>query len=270
MKRRLIALGIVSPILLVSICAAALLLAGISVLLFLGRQEQSRIVRIIPLAPLSFYEAAPPTSTPAQSAEVAVTEVSPDSAAPVEAQAVAPPPADQATTNPNVALTSEEVNDALGFNLPPGSVNSISQEGVATRVVIPKLNMDRPVVLSPIENQTWKVDHLDQLVGHLEGTAAPGSNSNLVLAAHVTLTTGVYGPFAGLAQLAPGDEIYVYSGADIFEYVVDGYQTVERTAVDVTYPTDTGQVTLITCNNWNSVEERYEQRLVVRGHLVSG
>lgn len=265
MKRKLIALSIVSPIVLVTICAGALLLAGIGALLFLGRSDQARIVRIIPLAPLSFYEMEPPTPTPA------VAEVSPDLAAPVESQAVVTsPPEAQTATNTNVALTSEEVDDALGFNLPPGSVNSITQEGIATRIIIPKLNMDRPVVLSPIENQTWKVDHLDQMVGHLEGTAAPGSNSNMVLAAHVTLATGVYGPFAGLAQLAPGDKIYVYSGADIFEYAVDGYQTVEKTAVDVTYPTDTGQVTLITCNNWNSVEGRYEQRLVVRGHLVSG
>ena len=166
MKRKLIALGIVSPILLVTICAGALLLVGVAALFFLGQQEQSRIVRIVPLAPLTFYNAVPPTPTPAQSVEVAVTESIPDSAAPVEPQAAVSSPVDQATTNTNVALTSDDGNDAMGFNLPPGSVNSITQEGVATRIIIPKLNIDRSVVLSPIENQTWKVDHLDQLVGH--------------------------------------------------------------------------------------------------------
>jgi LPXTG-site transpeptidase (sortase) family protein len=99
--------------------------------------------------------------------------------------------------------------------------------------------VDAPVVLSPIQNQTWQVDHLGQAVGHLEGTAPPGSNSNIVLAGHVTLSAGVYGPFAGLAQLAAGDVVTVYYGDQQFNYLVDDYQTVDRTAVDVTYPSET-------------------------------
>jgi LPXTG-site transpeptidase (sortase) family protein len=88
------------------------------------------------------------------------------------------------------------------------------------------------------------------------------------LAGHVTLSAGVYGPFAGLGQLAAGDEVVVYYGDQLFKYLVDGYQTVERTAVDVTYPSQTGQITLITCNNWSNEEGRYLQRLIVKGHLV--
>jgi LPXTG-site transpeptidase (sortase) family protein len=167
-------------------------------------------------------------------------------------------------------LTPEQVEQALGFALPPGSVNSITQEGVATRLVIPKLNLDAPIILSPIEEQTWKVDHLGQnYVGHLEGTAPPGSNSNIVLAAHVTVSAGVYGPFAGLAQLASGDQIYVYYGDQIYEYIVDSHQTVERTAIEVTYPSQTGQVTLITCSNWDDQAGRYVERLVIKGRLKS-
>jgi LPXTG-site transpeptidase (sortase) family protein len=125
--------------------------------------------------------------------------------------------------------------------------------------------------LSPIENQTWQVEHLgESYVGHLEGTAPPGSESNIVLAAHVTVSAGVYGPFADLANLGAGDQIFVYYGDQIYEYIVDGYETVDRTAIEVTYPSQTGQITLITCTNWDGQEGRYLERLIVKGRLVRG
>jgi sortase (surface protein transpeptidase) len=62
--------------------------------------------------------------------------------------------------------------------------------------------------------------------------------------------------------------VIVYEGETPFKYIVDSFQTVDRTAVDVTYPTNTGQITLITCNNWSNEEGRYTQRLIVKGHLV--
>jgi len=265
MKRRLIALGVISPLLLLVICAAITALGGAALWFLISPAEKSRIIRIMPLAPLSTPAAAPP---PAASQN---PDQPPEPVANGAAPAAGPGPADEVAAASNeTSLTPEEINQALGFSLPAGSVNSITQNGVATRLVIPKLKLDRSIIISPIKNQTWQVDHLDQAVGHLEGTAPPGSNSNLVLAAHVTLEAGIYGPFAGLAQLAPGDVIFVYSGQQKFEYVVDGYQTVERTSVEVTYPSDSGQVTLITCNNWNQAEGRYDQRLVVKGHLVEG
>lgn len=259
-RKLLVILGVTSPFIILSICAGLILLASIAGWLLFGQGEEARLVRIMSLAPLRLPEAASP-------------------------QVEAPPPADESVRQPapladvpsqSLALESgpaspEEVEQQLGFTLPAGSVNSITQEGVATRLVIPKLELDAPVILSPIENQTWKVDHLGEIyVGHLEGTAPPGSESNIVLAAHVTVAADVYGPFADLAQLSPGDQVFVYYGDQTFEYVVDGFQTVDRTAVDVTYPSQTGQVTLITCTNWDGQEGRYLERLIVRGHLVRG
>ena len=252
MKRRLIALGIISPLFLAG-CAAAILLASIAGWLLLRPEQKSRIIQIIPLAPLE---------TPVAEVAPEIVEESAEATAVPEAELPVEAPAAQPETTP------ASVEQSLGFALPPGSVNSITQEGIATRVVIPKLNVDAPVVLSPIQNQTWQVDHLGQAVGHLEGTAPPGSNSNIVLAGHVTVSAGVYGPFAGLGQLVAGDVVTVYYGDQQFNYLVDDYQTVDRTAVDVTYPSETGQITLITCNNWSDEEGRYIQRLIVRGHLV--
>jgi LPXTG-site transpeptidase (sortase) family protein len=237
-----------------------LLLISVAGWLLLGAGEESRLVRIMSLGPL-------------ETQGNAASQMEEPSSSPAE---IAPAPLSNAPPEPLALenapdLASQEVEQQLGFPLPAGSVNSITQEGVATRLVIPKLDLDAPVVLSPIENQTWQVDHLGETyVGHLEGTAPPGSESNIVLAAHVTVSSGVYGPFAGLANLGTGDQVFVYYGDQIYEYVVDGYQTVDRTAVDVTFPSQTGQITLITCTNWDGQEGRYLERLIVKGRLVKG
>jgi LPXTG-site transpeptidase (sortase) family protein len=132
------------------------------------------------------------------------------------------------------------------------------------------MELDIPVTISPIVNQTWQVDHLGQdRVGHLEGTASPGDSSNVVLAGHVTLAHDVFGPFAGLGQLEPGDPIILFTGDQSFTYVVDHRQMVDRTDVQVAFPTDTARVTLITCTNWSDEIGAYEDRLIVVGYLAS-
>jgi len=266
MKRKLIILvSMASPLLIVALCLTALLLAGLGGWLLLGSSEQARVIRIAPLAPLNL-----PGPSTAERGGVETPAAAPKAPAPGSPGEPSPLTGSQPVAPPVSPLSPADVEEVLGFPLPDGSVNSITQEGVATRLVIPKLNLDAPVVVSPIKDQTWQVDHLGQAIGHLEGTAPPGSNSNVVLAGHVTLSEGVYGPFAGLGQLNEGDLLVIYEGDQKFNYVIDGYQIVERTAIDVTYPSQTGQVTLITCNNWNRGTNRYEQRLVVKGHLIDG
>jgi len=241
------------------VCGAAILLAAIAGWFFLRSDSESRILQIAPIAPLATFVADP-------TAEAAAEPTAPEAG---ESLFPAPPadiPTDPAGGEP--PQTGPEAEEVLGFELPEGSVNSVTQAGAASRLVIPKLKVDASVVISPIKDQTWQVDHLGQKVGHLEGTAPPGSNSNMVLAGHVTLASNVYGPFAGLAQLSRGDIMTVYQGNNSFNYEVDGYEIVERTAIDVTHPTNTGQLTLITCNNWNSEKGQYEQRLVVKSHLI--
>jgi LPXTG-site transpeptidase (sortase) family protein len=251
MKRKLIALGIVSPLFL-ALCVVGVLLLGVTGwLVFRSDGPTPAIKKRATLGPLArFTPTLPPQSAGTADSLPAATELSP-----ANAPAAAPPPTGEVKTTP-------------GFELPPNTVSSVNPAGVATRLVIPKLNLDAPVMLAPIENQTWNVSRLGQAVGHLEGTAPPGSNSNIVLAGHITLAAGVYGPFAGLAQLAEGDEVLVYEGDKAFHYIVDGYQLVERTAIEVTQPTATGQITLITCSNWNRESNKYEQRIVVKGHLA--
>ena len=124
------------------------------------------------------------------------------------------------------------------------------------------------MVIVPIHNGTWDVEQITHEVGHLQGTASPGDRSNVVMAGHITLSSGGYGPFRGLAQLQPDDEILTYIGdQEVYVYRVDSIRTVEATNVEVAYPTAESILTLITCVNWDPLQGRYNDRLVVVSHL---
>jgi sortase A len=211
-------------------------------------------------SPLS---AQPPLGAPAGEATsspeppVPSPTLAPPPAAPV-------PPAATPAAAPQAAAQAEEV----GLQ-PPVRGGSPLPERQATRLVIQALGLDAPVVLSPIVSQTWQVTHLGKdLVGHLEGTASPGDPSNVVLAGHVTLEHNVYGPFAGLGKLQPGDAIVVYVGDQPYTYIVDKLQMVNRTDVQVAYPTQTARLTLITCADWSNELKAYQKRLIVVCHLA--
>ena len=181
------------------------------------------------------------------------------------------PLSDAPTGTPELPLQTPEI----AF-LAPLVTPEVEQEvnptagGLATRLVIPALGLDTSIVLAPRQGESWQVDHLGQIVGQLEGTAAPGSTGNIVLAGHYTMaeTHGGWGPFHELKRLVPGDRVIVYRGEEMFEYVVDGFQTVDSTAVEVTHSTDVPQLTLLTCSQWDRSRGEYAKRLVVKGHLL--
>ena len=231
------------------LCVVVSALAGGIGWLF-GQGEQSQLIRISSLAPLSTSIPTVPLQTTQPPDTTTETKPLPSNSTPISLPENQPPPIEENTDT----------------TLPPAPIPT-GYAAPVTRVVIPQLNLDTPVALSPLENQTWKVDHLNQAVGYLEGTALPGSNSNLVLAGHVTLASGVDGPFIGLDTLAPNDDIIVYSNGQEFIYTVSSLQTVNREAVNVTYPSNTAEITLITCSNWSNAENRYTDRLVVKGYL---
>lgn len=138
----------------------------------------------------------------------------------------------------------------------------------ATRLVIPKLGVDSPVVLIALRDGTWQVDHLTQEVGHLQGTASPGDASNIALAGHVTLARGGDGPFRYLSQLRQGDEVLVFAGEQLYRYVVQEVRVVSPEDVQVTFPTAEPTLTLITCANWNRERRVYDDRVIAIAKLA--
>ncbi len=112
------------------------------------------------------------------------------------------------------------------------------QVQAATRIVIPKINVDAPI----IAGVTW--EDLKKGVGHLPGSAQPGQRGNLYLAAH----NDIFGEiFRYLEKLDPGDEYYIYAGETKFTYVVREKRIINPTDVEVMLPTTEPVATLQSC-----------------------
>ncbi|HLF26757.1 MAG TPA: sortase [Anaerolineae bacterium] len=128
--------------------------------------------------------------------------------------------------------------------------------GQPTRIVIPALGVDAQIV----PGTDW--EQLKKGVGHQPGAANPGERGNLVLAAH----NDVFGEiFRDLDQLAPGDEVVVYSIDRVYRYRVTETRLVEPTDVEVMSSTSEPTATLISCYPYR-VDT---QRIVVFASLQS-
>jgi sortase A len=107
-----------------------------------------------------------------------------------------------------------------------------------TRVVIPKIDVDAPV----LEGDDWET--LKKGAGHHLGTANPGERGNVYISAH----NDIYGQiFRRLEELDLGDEVVIYAGAKSYRYVVREKRIVEPTDVSVMYPTTEPILSLQTC-----------------------
>jgi sortase A len=136
-----------------------------------------------------------------------------------------------------------------------------------TRLVIPVLGVDAPVVEVPITDKTWDVSDLTNEIAHLGGTANPGENNNMVLAGHVTLRRGT-GPFLHLERLEPGNLAIVYTEKNAYTYRVVGKQYVGPNDVFVAHPSEDPILTLLTCASWDAETRLYSERVAVIAELV--
>jgi LPXTG-site transpeptidase (sortase) family protein len=162
----------------------------------------------------------------------------------------------------------------IGFmfwqNLRPNPASSASGEAapldsaaIPIRLQIPTLAVDIPVVEAPFVGHQWDISRLRGEAAHLAGTAAPGEAGNIVMAGHITIPGAGWGPFRELDTLKPGDLVFIEHGQESRAYEVSDTMYVDPTAVEVTYPTDSERLTLITCSGWDDNLETYTQRVVV-------
>lgn len=128
------------------------------------------------------------------------------------------------------------------------------------RLQIPRIDLDRPVVLSYNEELPRFPG-----VGWLLGSAAPGAQGNVVLFGHLGGPNGV---FERLHEITLGDELIVITQQGELRYLVE--RTFETTPDDVSVllPGDGATVTLITCSGpWDAVQQTNERRLIVVARL---
>lgn len=123
--------------------------------------------------------------------------------------------------------------------LPPDIARVPTTDDTPLRVIIPDINVDKPIV----QGVDWNA--LQQGVGMLPNGAVPTSDrDNVVLAAH----NDIYGEiFADLDQLNVGDRLQMQTGSDFFTYQVREILYVEPDAVHVMESQGVPMVTLISC-----------------------
>ncbi|MEM7115209.1 MAG: class D sortase [Chloroflexota bacterium] len=147
------------------------------------------------------------------------------------------PPVDGRLPEPGEAgdIPSHLLPAIQAYVPPPVPTPSAEQ---ARRIQIPAIGVDHPIV----QGDDW--EQLKKGVGQHIGSAKPGEDGNLVLAAH----NDIYGEiFRYLDQLSVGNEIIVSTERQSYTYVVRELQVVEPTDVWVMADTEHATTTLISC-----------------------
>jgi sortase A len=124
-------------------------------------------------------------------------------------------------------------------------------------ILIPRLGVEGNILEGADD------DILRVAVGHIPGTALPGTAGNTALAAHR------YGYFKGLRGVRKGDRITVRTPAGTYHYAVDHIDVVEVTDISVLAPTPTPTLTLVTCYPFDFIGAA-PQRFIVRAHRLDG
>ena len=138
------------------------------------------------------------------------------------------------------------------------------------RLVIPGLSVDAIVKYVPYDEatMTWLIDGLREEIAWLGNTSWPGLGGNTVMAGHITVRGLGDGPFRFLENVAPGDQVTLYTEANKYTYRVREQVVVNETDLGVTLPTVGTQLTLITCTGWDDELDIYRFRRVVFADLV--
>ncbi len=156
----------------------------------------------------------------------------------------------------------------------PGAINPqniiIDPTGDATvgpesKLIIPKINVDVPVIYDTTPKHEDQMAAMDKGVAHF---AIPGANSkpgeigNTVLAGHSSNDLFDQGDykfiFIQLERLTIGDKIYANYQGKRYTYVVTKTETVKPNEVNkLIYPTDKPMMTLITCTPIGTATNRF-------------
>lgn len=136
-----------------------------------------------------------------------------------------------------------------------------------TQLVVPKINVNAPIVFSPTSEEKIIQEYLTKGVVHYPGTAVPGTVGNSFITGHSSNFWWIKGNynyvFVNLDKLAVGDQAKIYHNGKKFVYQVSEIKVVSPTDVSVLAATDTPVLTLMTCTppgtNWKRLIVRFEQ-----------
>ncbi len=143
--------------------------------------------------------------------------------------------------------------------------------GQPTRLVVPKLAIDAPVIDISVVNRTLTPPSDPQTLGWWSEGAAPGALRGGALITGHTVSSGG-GAFDDLETLKPGDRVRVRTPEGVIPYTVSGVTiyrkaTLARDAERVFSQTGPGRLVLITCEDWNG--RIYESNAIVFAERLS-
>jgi LPXTG-site transpeptidase (sortase) family protein len=136
-------------------------------------------------------------------------------------------------------------------------------------VEIPKLKAEMSIVGVPRVENGWDVTWLWDNAGYLSNTAFPTWKGNTGLTGHVTLPSGLPGPFANLDDLIWGDKVIIHAWGNRYIYEVRDVRLVEPHDTSVLDHEEYDWLTLITCKEYNRQENTYQWRLAVQAVLMN-
>jgi LPXTG-site transpeptidase (sortase) family protein len=134
---------------------------------------------------------------------------------------------------------------------------------LTARMNLPTAGVFAPIISVFVRDTTWDVENLGANVGHLQGTPLFGQGGNIGLAGHSELRDGSRGIFAYIQQLSYGDPIEITYADQVLQYRVSGMQRVDPSDLSVLQPTTFERLTLITCTDYNFLQDLYERRIIV-------
>jgi len=130
-----------------------------------------------------------------------------------------------------------------------------AEQSIVGQIEIPNIGL-KAVILEGASRKT-----LAAAVGHVPGTALPGSKGNVALAGHRDTF------FRGLQDIRPGDRIQVVTLEGSFEYRVQDCHVVGPRDTSVLQDTPEPALTLITCYPFHYVGPAPE-RFIVRATRI--
>ncbi len=149
-------------------------------------------------------------------------------------------------------------------NVPGADINK------ARRIIVPRLKIDQEIVDVEVRDGQWYMNELGLDVGWLPTTSRyPGEiEFPVVLAAHVTLSSTVAGPFLKLDDLTPGDEIIFQLGDIQYVYEYQTQESVDPSDVKRLYEGDGTTIMLVTCTAWDTSDSTFSERLLATGKFL--
>ena len=160
------------------------------------------------------------------------------------------------------------------YPIPTPKITATAQPGESqvdtspvTRMLIPNLGVDAEVKYVPFSGLTWLISGLQYEIAWMGETSWPGLGGNTGLAGHVTLRNGAAGPLYNLYTVKPGDQVILYTEQNEYIYTVREQRLVEETDLTVLAPSDRPQLTLVTCDEWNTTMKLYLKRRILFADL---